>query len=134
MLDPIGFGGGNTNYQAFAFGLPVVTIPGEFMRGRIADGFYQKMGMLNCVATTPKEYVEIAVKLGTDPDYRQTIKDKILTQNHVLYEDKQAIEELEAFFIEAVENARAKENTDASLNETHETPDAFHSLAQTTSP
>src|SRR5262249_45536305 len=35
MLDPIHFGGGNTSYEAFAMGLPVVTWPSAFLRGRL---------------------------------------------------------------------------------------------------
>jgi protein O-GlcNAc transferase len=33
MLDPFPFGGGNTSYEAFAVGTPVVTKPGQFLRG-----------------------------------------------------------------------------------------------------
>jgi len=33
MLDTPHFSGGNTNYEAFAFGTPVVTLPGHLCAG-----------------------------------------------------------------------------------------------------
>ncbi len=107
MLDPIGFGGGNTNYQAFAFGTPIVTLPGEFMRGRVTLGCYEQMGIMDCVATSPDEYVHMATRLATDRVYHQEISEKIRTQNHLLYQDTEAVNELATFFSTAVEEARA---------------------------
>ena len=43
ILDPPFFGGGNTSYEAFAMGLPIVTWPGPFMRGRVTEGCYRQM-------------------------------------------------------------------------------------------
>jgi predicted O-linked N-acetylglucosamine transferase (SPINDLY family) len=103
MLDTLHFGGGRTSYEALAFGTPVVTLPGRFMRGRMAYGCYRKMGMMDCVATTPEEYIDLAVRLGTDPVYRESVKMKILATNQTLYEDKAVIGELETFFIKALD-------------------------------
>ena len=44
MLDPLHYSGGNTSLEAFALGTPIVTWPGEFMRGRHTHGFYKLMG------------------------------------------------------------------------------------------
>jgi predicted O-linked N-acetylglucosamine transferase (SPINDLY family) len=44
MLDPIVFGGGNTSYEALALGIPVVTLAGTFLRGRLTLGMYRQMG------------------------------------------------------------------------------------------
>jgi protein O-GlcNAc transferase len=98
VLDPMHFGGGRTSYDFLALGLPVVTLPSRFLRGRLTLGMYKKMGLLDCVAGTTEEYVDIAVKLGTEPDYRAAIRSKILAANDVLYEDQEAIRELEDFF------------------------------------
>jgi predicted O-linked N-acetylglucosamine transferase (SPINDLY family) len=106
MLDTIHFGGYTTNLEAFAVGTPVVTWPGAFQRGRHTLAFYKEMGFLDCVAGTPLEYISIAVRLGTDSMYRQAIKDKILANNHVLYEDMNVVREYEKFFVAAVEVAR----------------------------
>ncbi len=108
MLDPIGFGGGNTNYQAFAFGTPVVTLPGEFMRGRVTLGCYAQMGVMDCVVSSPEAYVDQAVRLGTDHEYRQEISQKIMQANHRIYEDHEAIDELSHFFSTVLEKARTQ--------------------------
>src|SRR3546814_9178057 len=43
VLDTWPFGGGNTSYQSFAMGVPVVTLPGRFMRGRTSLVHYRHM-------------------------------------------------------------------------------------------
>jgi protein O-GlcNAc transferase len=96
ILDTLYFGGGSTTYQAFSFGTPIVTQPTHFMRGRMVYGLYQKMQIHDCIAHSAEEYVEIAVRLGTDPDYRESVKAKIQTANHLLYEDTAAVEEFGA--------------------------------------
>lgn len=106
MLDPFHFGGGNSTYEGLALGVPIVSLPGEFMRGRVTGACYRKMGMTDCVASNPGEYVEIAVRLGTDKAYREQIKRRILASNAVLYEDLEAVRELERFFLRAVDVAK----------------------------
>jgi predicted O-linked N-acetylglucosamine transferase (SPINDLY family) len=66
------------------------------------------MGMLDCVVTNPAEYIKLAVKLGTDPDYRAMIRSKILAANEVLYENPKGVRELEQFFQHAVDRARSR--------------------------
>ena len=51
ILGPFPFGGGNTTYEPLAVGTPVVTYPGRFLRGRISDALYHRMGMRSLVAT-----------------------------------------------------------------------------------
>ena len=43
MLDPLHFGGGKTSLDALSLGVPIVTLPGKFMRGRATFGCYRKM-------------------------------------------------------------------------------------------
>jgi len=102
MLDPIHYGGGITTYEALALGTPVVTLPSEFLRGRISCGIYKKMGMTDCIVSTPETYAATAIKLGTDPDYRESIRSRILSANHELYEDMGAVEAFEAFLTSAL--------------------------------
>ncbi|MFN8455266.1 MAG: tetratricopeptide repeat protein [Anaerolineae bacterium] len=106
ILDPIHYSGGNTTHEALATGTPVVTLPSPFLRGRLTLGRYLKMGVLDCVAHSPAEYIDKAVQLGTDPDYRDTVRAKILAANHVLYEDMAAVHEFEQFFRQAIATVR----------------------------
>jgi predicted O-linked N-acetylglucosamine transferase (SPINDLY family) len=98
VLDPIHFGGGNTAYEAFALGVPIVTWSSAFLRGRITLALYKKMNVMDCVASNANEYVELAVRLGTEPDFRDAMRNKILASNDALYEDAGAVDELGTFF------------------------------------
>lgn len=107
LLDPIHFGGGNTTYEAIEFGTPIVTWPGEFMRGRVTYACYRKLGVMDCVAADRDEYVRIAVRLANDRAWRDQIQNRILAAKHVLFENAGAIRELECFFKNAVHESRA---------------------------
>ncbi|HWG43727.1 MAG TPA: tetratricopeptide repeat protein [Gemmataceae bacterium] len=107
VLDPIHFGGGNTAYEAFAVGSPIVTLPGRFMRGRVTYACYQRMGVLDCVAADAEDYVRIAVRLGSDPAWRADVRARILAAKDVLFENRGLIDELEQFFLTAVHQASA---------------------------
>lgn len=102
MLDPLHWSGGSTSLQALALGLPVVTLPGEFMRGRVTYGCYRQMGLMDCVASTKDKYVDLAVRLGTDSARRERIKARILASNSVLFENTKAVSAFERFFHEAI--------------------------------
>jgi protein O-GlcNAc transferase len=101
LLDPLHFGGGNTSYEGLAFGVPIVTLPSRFLRGRITYALYKQMDMLDCVVHDPQEYIDLALRLGTDPGYRATIRSKILDANGGLYENGTGIRELEQFLLQA---------------------------------
>ena len=102
LLDTFPFGGGVTSLEALAFGTPVVTLPGEALRGRLTFAFYQQMGILDCVATSPAHYVELALRLANDPAWRAEVRLRILDAKHRLYGDPEPIRELERFLLDAV--------------------------------
>ncbi|MGE3313862.1 MAG: tetratricopeptide repeat protein [Planctomycetaceae bacterium] len=97
LLDPIHFSGGNTSYEAFAFGVPVVTWPSQFLRGRITHGLYRYMGVTDCVATNLDEYVDIAIRLSSDRSIRAKVSEGILEAVPRLFEDRNAVREFEEF-------------------------------------
>jgi predicted O-linked N-acetylglucosamine transferase (SPINDLY family) len=106
LLDTTPFGGGSTSYEAFAFGTPVVTLPGQMLRGRITAACYQQMGVMDCIARTEDEYVQIALGLGMDRARRAHVRTAILSRKPLLYEDAAAVRQLERFLQDAVERAR----------------------------
>ena len=97
-LDPIHFGGGNTTFEALALGTPVVTLPSRFLRGRITYAQYQMMGMTDCIAKDPQDYVTLALRLGTDRDFREVVSRKILDTCALLYENADNVRAIEEFF------------------------------------
>lgn len=100
VLDTWPFGSGNTSYQAFAAGRPVVTFPGHYLRGRGVLAHYRHMNFLDCVADSPEAYADIAVRLGTDPEFHQRITQMIRDRSHVLFDDEQSSEDFVKFLIE----------------------------------
>ncbi|WP_109047223.1 tetratricopeptide repeat protein [Azospirillum sp. TSA6c] len=98
MLDPFHYSGGKTSLEALAFGTPVVTWPGAFMRGRHTLGFYTLMGLNDCVASDPADYVDRAVRLGTDSRLRAQVRQRILERSAVLFDDGTSIRAIERFF------------------------------------
>jgi len=102
MLDTPHFNGMNTSLEAFSVGMPIVTLPTGLHRGRHTQGMYRKMEFTECIATTEQQYVEIANRLGTQPDYRAHVRSEILSRNAVLYQDARVVREFERFFREAL--------------------------------
>ena len=70
MLDTLRWSGGNTSLDALAAGLPIVTLPGRFMRGRQSAGMLGLAGVGELVARDHDDYVRIAARLATDHEYR----------------------------------------------------------------
>jgi predicted O-linked N-acetylglucosamine transferase (SPINDLY family) len=107
LLDTLHFNGMNTSLLGFAAGTPIVTLPGAFQRGRHTAGMYRKMGVSECVASSPEDYVDIALRVARDRDYRKAIQDKIAARRDVLFEDDRVVREFERFFLEAAAAASA---------------------------
>ncbi|MBT3916586.1 MAG: tetratricopeptide repeat protein [Rhodospirillaceae bacterium] len=102
VLDTPHFCGGNTSYEAFAFGKPVVTLPGEFMRSRLTLGLYRQMGIEDAIAATSGDYINIAVKLGTDKNARAALGERIAKAHGLIFNANSAIRDHERFFLEAM--------------------------------
>ncbi len=106
MLDTLHFGGGNTSYEAFSQGVPIVSLPSQILRGRLTAGLYQRMGLSDCIVHSVEEYLDLAVRLGTDRTYRRTMQSRILAANRVLFEDRESLQAIEEFLETAVEAVR----------------------------
>jgi predicted O-linked N-acetylglucosamine transferase (SPINDLY family) len=104
VLDTPHFNGGYTSLLCFAAGVPVVTWPGRFMRGRLTLGFYKQMGFADCVANNAQAYAEIALKLANDRTWRKQVQETIRKRAHVLYEDIEAVRDLERFLEWAIQH------------------------------
>ena len=95
MLDPFPFGGGHTSYEAFSLGLPVVTLPGKFLRGRLAYAMYRQMNYGELIAKDAEDYVRLALRIGTDAKERAGVRAAILEACGCLYDDRAIVRELE---------------------------------------
>ena len=107
-LDTLSWSGGNTTLEAIGCNLPVLTCPGEFMRGRHSYAILQMLGVTETIAHTEAEYIDTAVRLGLEPEWRQAIREKIAANHANLYSDRVCIEALETFYSQAIEEHQSK--------------------------
>lgn len=107
ILDSIYYNGGaNTTYDAFACGKSIVTMPWNQTRGRYAKAAYDKMGFDDCIAKDPEEYINTAVKLGTDLQFRNSVEEKIKSNADLLFEDIEAVREFEELVLKLMAEKR----------------------------
>lgn len=92
-LDPYPFGGCNSTLEAFEFDIPVVSYPTEFINGRFTYGFYKKMDIDDCIVNSTDDYIKLAIKLGDDKEYNNSIRVKINENKDKLFEDRESINE-----------------------------------------
>jgi predicted O-linked N-acetylglucosamine transferase (SPINDLY family) len=118
ILDTPHFNGGYTSLLAFAYGSPIVTWPGEFMRGRLTYALYKQMGILDCVANDVESYINIALNLAQNKACQKEIRTKIAERSHVLYENIEPVRELERFFESCMLKPAEPELSDAQTDRT----------------
>ena len=102
FLDSLGFSGFNTVMQAVDCGLPIVTREGRFMRGRLGSAILDRMELSDLVAKSDNEYIELAVKLAGDAEYRKSVSARMMQAREILYNDIEPIRALEAFLDDVV--------------------------------
>jgi len=73
MVDTLHWSGGNTSLDALACALPVVTLPGSFMRGRQSAAMLRLAGAAELIACDADDYVRIASGLVDDPAWRASL-------------------------------------------------------------
>lgn len=87
MLDTLHWSGGNTSLDAIAAGLPMVTLPGTLMRGRQSAAMLHRLGLDALVAKDVDDYVRIALRLGSDADWRLELRVALAERAGALFDD-----------------------------------------------
>ena len=95
ILDSLNWSGGNTNLEAISLNKPIVTCPSGFMRGRHTYSMLKILDIEETIATSKKEYIEIAVKLAGDINFRNSIVNKIKKHKNKLFNDDKPVRFLE---------------------------------------
>ncbi len=103
-LDTPAWSGGNSTLEAVAYGLPVVTYPSAFMRGRHSAAILQRLGVTQTIAQSAEDYVAIATRLGLDLAWRRSIAEQLLAGADRLYDDVDCVRSLENFYIQVTAN------------------------------
>ncbi len=77
VLDTLPYGGVNGTMEALAMGVPVVTLVGKRHGERSSYSMLANLGVLATVAQGGREYVDIAVRLATDPAFMTEVRGDI---------------------------------------------------------
>ena len=105
-LDSLDFSGCITSLDALWRDLPIVTLPGELMRGRQTFGMLKILHLDDLIATDEDDYVDIAVRLASDARRRDELARRIRASKSRLYEDREVPAAL-AQFLRTVERPGA---------------------------
>lgn len=100
VLDTVHWSGGNTSLDAFAAGVPVVSLPGEFMRGRQTMGMLRLLDLEALIAESEDGYVNLAVRVATDTAWRSDLVKQLLTRRERLFNRADAVQELQATLLQ----------------------------------
>lgn len=88
VLTTIYFGAGTTSQYAFAYGIPLVTMPDNYVRSRFVAAYYNAMGITDApIAQTLEDYVRLAVKLANDAPYKERLSQELLEKNRAIFEE-----------------------------------------------
>ena len=64
MVDSLHWSGGNASLDALHCGLPVITCPGRYMRGRQSAAMLRALDCVELIAQSPQELAQIAVAVA----------------------------------------------------------------------
>ena len=107
LLDTPHFGSGNTIYESLDLGVPTVTWPGAFMRGRLVAAIYDHLGIEDApIAARLQDYAPLAVAIASDGARRARISAQLKAKAPRLYRNEAAVREFEAFCASAISAAR----------------------------
>ena len=95
ILDSLNWSGGNTSLEAISLNKPIVTCPSEFLKGRVTYSILKKLNIEETIASSKKEYIEIAVKIAGDINFRNSIVNKIKKHKNKLFNDDKPVRFLE---------------------------------------
>jgi protein O-GlcNAc transferase len=106
-LDPLPYPGHTTNLDAAWMGVPMVTLPGNTTVSRAGVTVLSNLGMLELIASSREEYVEIAVRLASDLRLLSQIRGSLRERMHncpITHARKYA-KNLETLFKEAMQSS-----------------------------
>lgn len=86
ILDPFHWSGGGTSLDALASDVPVVTLPGRFMRGRQTAAMLRMMEVEALIATDIETYVKTAVEVASNQTLNRDLRAIIHANKRTLFD------------------------------------------------
>ncbi len=108
MLDTQRWSGGNTSLDALAASLPIVTLPGRFMRGRQSAAMLSLAGLEELVAADADDYVRIAARIATDAAWRDALRTRMRDGRGRVFNDAAPVAALAAALESQVRSGAAR--------------------------
>jgi tetratricopeptide (TPR) repeat protein len=108
-LDTFDFSGGNTTLDSLSVGLPVVTRPGEFMRGRQSMAMLQIVGAPELIAQDADDYVRIASALLENTARRTHLREQLKRNSHRLFDDAVPLAHMREWLLTTRQQIRVNE-------------------------
>ncbi len=102
FLDSLEWSGCNSAIESLPNALPIVTLPGAFMRGRHSAAILEMMGVTETIARDLDDYVAIAARLANTPEERLKISNRMGAAKDKIYGDRACVTALEDFLEKAV--------------------------------
>ena len=75
-------------------------------RSRYTAALHEAAGVEGCTAGTPEEYVDLSVRLGTDPRWRTKVSAEMVSRAPRLFERPEPAAQLGSFLEDAIRRAR----------------------------
>ena len=85
VLDTVRWSGGNTSMDAFAAGVPVVTVAGRFMRGRQTCAMLEMLELGELCAASHGDYVALAIGVAQDRERNAALRKAIVERRETLF-------------------------------------------------
>jgi CRISPR-associated protein Csy1 len=98
MLDPLHWSGGNTALDALGSGLPIITLPSSYMRGRQSAAMLTLLKLPELIAHDNQDYVAKALQYGKNKMANQVLRAHILARRKYLFDQQEPLEALTGFF------------------------------------
>jgi CRISPR-associated protein Csy1 len=96
MVDSLHWSGGNTTLDALHAGLPIVTCPGRFMRGRQTIAMLRRLDCAELIADSPHQLAILAVEVANDHARRNVLAARIRSNLPVLTQSTEPLLALDA--------------------------------------
>ena len=106
VLDTYPYGGCLSTLDALAHGVPVISLPSPFVRGRFTLALYRQMGFMECIASSAEDYLQIALKLATDSSHREGLRERLVNAFAQLTHHEEAAKEWEAMLLWIAKSAQ----------------------------
>ncbi|KAK1735357.1 hypothetical protein QTG54_013971 [Skeletonema marinoi] len=117
VLDSYPAGGDTTTREVIEMGKPLVTLPARLLGGRWSLGYLSNIGLKEdtkraLIASTPEEYVDLAVQLGTDDTLREAVEADLRECSSNLFHREEAVAAWQEMFLEISPYQRCQEGSE----------------------